>query len=70
MENSEYVVIKALENGVSITGLTSGRDTKFLHTEILNKGEVFIAQFTDMTSAMTIKGNAEILTKHGNINTK
>ncbi len=70
MENSEYVVIKALENGVSITGLTSGRDTKFLHTEILNKGEVFIAQFTDMTSAMKIKGNAEILTKHGNINTK
>ena len=70
MENSEYVVIKALENGVSITGLTSGRDTKFLHTEILNKGEVFIAQFTDMTSAMKIKGNAEIFTKHGNINTK
>ena len=31
----EYVVIKAEENGVSIMGLTSGRDTRFHHTFLL-----------------------------------
>jgi len=36
----EYVVIKAEENGVNIIGMTRGRDTKFHHTEKLDKGEV------------------------------
>ena len=44
----EYIVVKALENGVNIIGLTSGKDTKFHHTEKLDKGEVFLAQFTDV----------------------
>lgn len=65
----EYVVIKALENGVTIIGLTRGRDTKFHHTEKLDKGEVMIAQFTEHTSAIKIRGRAEILTKHGSIKT-
>ena len=38
--NGDYIVIKALENGVSITGLTRGRDTKFHHTEKLDAGQV------------------------------
>lgn len=63
----EYVVIKAEENGVSIMGLTSGRDTRFHHTEKLDKGEVFIAEFTETTTAMKIKGKAQIYTKHGTI---
>lgn len=64
---NEYVVIKALENGVNIIGLTSGRDTKFHHTEKLDKGEVFLAEFTEMTTAMKINGKAEIYTRHGKI---
>ncbi len=64
---NDYVAIKALENGVNIIGLTSGRDTKFHHTEKLGKGEVFLAQFTDMTTAMKINGNAEIYTRYGKI---
>ena len=70
MENNilgDYVVIKALENGVNIIGLTRGRDTKFHHTEKLDKGEVYIAQFTEITSAIKIKGRAEIHTKFGNL---
>ena len=63
----EYVVIKAEENGVSIMGLTIGRDTRFHHTEKLDKGEVFIAEFTETTTAMKIKGKAQIYTKHGAI---
>ena len=63
--DSDYIVIKALENGVTIIGLTRGRDTKFHHTEKLDSGEVYIAQFTEMTSAIKIKGKAEIYTKHG-----
>lgn len=64
---SDYIAIKALENGVNIIGLTRGRDTKFHHTEKLDKGEVYIAQFTEITSAMKVKGKAEIYTKHGKI---
>ena len=65
----EYVVIKALENGVTIIGLTRGRDTKFHHSEKLDKGEIMIAQFTEHTSAIKIRGRAELLTKHGNMKT-
>jgi len=65
----EYVVIKALDNGVTIIGLTRGRDTKFHHSEKLDKGEVMIAQFTEHTSAIKIRGRVELLTRHGIIRT-
>ncbi len=65
----EYVVIKALENGVTIIGLTRGRDTKFHHSEKLDKGEIMIAQFTEHTSAIKIRGRVELLSKHGKIQT-
>lgn len=64
---NDYVVVKALEDGVNIMGLTRGQNTKFHHTEKLDNGEVYIAQFTQTTSAIKINGKAEILTKHGNI---
>ena len=65
--NNDYIAVVAEEDGVTIIGLTSGRDTKFHHTEKLDAGEVYIAQFTEMTSAIKIKGRAEILTKHGRL---
>lgn len=65
--SAEYIVIKALENGVTIIGLTRGKDTKFHHTEKLDKGEVIVAQFTEHTSAVKIRGRAEVLTKHGRV---
>lgn len=63
----EYVVIKALENGVTIIGLTRGKDTRFHHSEKLDKGEIMIAQFTEHTSAIKIRGKVELLTKHGRL---
>ncbi|ADU74063.1 transcription attenuation protein (tryptophan RNA-binding attenuator protein) [Acetivibrio thermocellus AD2] len=63
----DYIVIKAEENGVNIIGLTRGKDTKFHHTEKLDKGEVLIAQFTDNTSAIKIRGKARILSRHGEV---
>ncbi|MGB9791609.1 MAG: trp RNA-binding attenuation protein MtrB [Thermacetogeniaceae bacterium] len=66
---AEYVAVKALENGVTIIGLTRGRDTKFHHTEKLDEGEVMIAQFTEHTSAIKVRGRAEIYTKFGVIKT-
>lgn len=63
--NGSYVIIKALENGVNIIGLTRGRDTRFHHTEKLDAGEVYIAQFTEITSAIKIKGKAEITSAYG-----
>ena len=63
----EYIVVKAKENGVQVIGLTRGRDTKFHHTEKLDKGEVMIAQFTEHTSAIKMRGKAVIYTKHGTV---
>lgn len=61
----QYIVVKALKDGVNIIGMTRGRDTKFHHTEKLDKGEVMIAQFTENTSAIKIRGGAQIFTAHG-----
>ena len=63
--NNEYVCIKAKQNGVQVIGMTRGRDTRFHHTEKLDAGEVMLCQFTENTSAIKIRGKAEILTKHG-----
>jgi len=68
-EQQEFVVIKAKDNGVQVIGLTRGQDTRFHHTEKLDKGEVLIVQFTDHTSAMKIRGKATIVTKHGTVDT-
>lgn len=65
--NGEYFVIKAKDNGVNVIGLTRGQDTRFHHTEKLDKGEVMIAQFTDHTSAVKVRGRATIFTKYGTI---
>lgn len=64
---SDYFVIKALEDGVNVIGLTRGTDTRFHHSEKLDKNEVMIAQFTEHTSAVKIRGKAIIQTKHGEI---
>lgn len=61
----DYIVIKAKNSGVQVIGLTRGGETRSHHTEMLDKGEVLIAQFTSKTSAIKIKGDAEIQTKHG-----
>jgi len=64
---NEYIVIKAQEDGVNVIGLTRGSDTKFHHSEKLDHGEVLIAQFTEHTSAIKIRGNAKIITSHGEV---
>ncbi|MDQ1001715.1 transcription attenuation protein (tryptophan RNA-binding attenuator protein) [Neobacillus niacini] len=66
-QSSDFVVIKAIDDGVNVIGLTRGSDTKFHHSEKLDKGEVLIAQFTEHTSAIKIRGNAKILTQYGEI---
>lgn len=63
----DFVVIKALQDGVTIIGLTRGQQTRFHHTEKLDRGEVMLAQFTAHTSAIKIRGRAEIITKHGRV---
>ncbi len=67
VEQGDYFVIRALENGVQVIGMTRGTETKFHHSEKLDKGEIMIAQFTEHTSAMKIRGKVELYTKHGTI---
>lgn len=70
VNNGDYFVVKAKEQGVTVIGLTRGKDTRFHHTEKLDKGEVLIAQFTDHTSAVKVRGRAVVYTKHGVIDTE
>ncbi|KXL52873.1 transcription attenuation protein MtrB [Anaerotignum neopropionicum] len=69
-ENTPYICVKALEKGVSIIGVTRGEVTKIHHTEKLDKGEVLIAQFTANTSAIKVRGEAEIYTQFGVIHSQ
>lgn len=62
-----YIVVKALEDGVTIMGLTRGKDTRSHHAERLDAGEVLVAQFTELTAAIKIRGRAEILTEAGRV---
>ena len=64
---SDYFVVKAHDNGVQVIGLTRGQDTRFHHAEKLDRGEVLIAQFTEHTSAVKVRGRATIWTKFGTI---
>jgi transcription attenuation protein (tryptophan RNA-binding attenuator protein) len=66
--DQDYIIVKALEDGVNIIGMTRGRDTRFHHTEKLDSGEVMIAQFTENTSAIKIRGRAQINTAYGIVN--
>mgnify|MGYP000863931885 FL=1 len=65
--SGDYVVIRAMDDGVQVIGLTRGTDTRFHHAEKLDEGEVMIAQFTEHTSAIKIRGHARILTSYGEI---
>jgi len=67
MTGQESIVVKALEEGVTVIGLTRGKETTIHHTEKLDSGEVWISQFTEHVSAVKIRGKAEIFTKYGKI---
>jgi transcription attenuation protein (tryptophan RNA-binding attenuator protein) len=68
--SGDYVVIHARDNGVQVFGLTRGQDTRFHHTEKLDKGELMIAQFTEHTSAVKIRGKATVYTRYGVVDTE
>ncbi len=66
---ADFVAIKALENGVTIIGITRGKESRVHHTEKLDAGEVMFAQFTEDISAIKIRGRSEITSKYGKITT-
>lgn len=65
VSTSDFIAVKAEENGVNIIGITRGGETKFHHTEKLDKGEAYFAQFTENTSAMKIRGRCKVYCKYG-----
>lgn len=65
--SGRYIVVKALEDGVTIMGLTRGRDTRSHHSERLDRGEVLVAQFTALTAAIKVRGQAVVLTDVGEV---
>jgi len=64
---ADFVVVKALEDGVTIIGLTRGKETTVHHTEKLDEGEVWFCQFTEHISAIKIRGKAEIFSRYGKV---
>ncbi|WP_117169353.1 trp RNA-binding attenuation protein MtrB [Paraliobacillus sediminis] len=67
LNKGEYFIVKALENGVQVIGLTRGTDTRFHHAEKLDKDEILVVQFTEHTSAIKIKGKAIIQSNVGEV---
>ena len=67
VSSGRYIVVKALEDGVVVMGLTRGRDTRSHHSERLDAGEVLVAQFTELTAVIKVRGRAEILTDVGSV---
>jgi transcription attenuation protein (tryptophan RNA-binding attenuator protein) len=67
--SNDFIIIKALENGVNVIGLTRGESTRFHHSEKLDRGEIMIAQFTEHTSAIKVRGKAIVQTSNGTIDT-
>mgnify|MGYP000644639313 CR=1 FL=1 len=64
----EYIVVKALENGVNIIGLQAARIQSFIIRRNLIRERIFLAQFTDVTNSnKDLNGAAEIYTKHGKL---
>lgn len=66
-EKAGFFVIRANEDGVNVIGLTRGKETKFNHLEKLDRGEMMIAQFTEHTSAVKVRGDATVLTPYGKL---
>lgn len=64
---NDFFVVKAEEDGVNVIGMTRGSNTRFHHAEKLDKGEVMVAQFTEHTSAIKVRGKALIQTSHGEV---
>ncbi|MEN3045867.1 MAG: trp RNA-binding attenuation protein MtrB [Candidatus Hydrothermales bacterium] len=67
VHGNPYLIIKALEDGVRVMGLTRGLQTKVSHTEILSSGEIIVCQLTEYTSAFKIVGRAQVITPYGEI---
>src|SRR5437667_10623690 len=63
--SSRYIVVKALEDGVVIMGLTRGKDTRSHHSARLDAGEVLVAQFTELAAGIKIAGRAGLPTGGG-----
>ncbi|MFD1427770.1 transcription attenuation protein (tryptophan RNA-binding attenuator protein) [Kroppenstedtia sanguinis] len=69
-QSGDFFVVKAKESGVNVIGLTRGKDTRFHHSEKLDKGEVMVAQFTEHTSAVKVRGKALVITPFGTVDTE
>lgn len=65
--DTSYICVKALEKGVNIIGVTRWRGDKDSSYGKAGQGEVLVAQFTENTSAMKIRGKAEVYTQFGMI---
>jgi len=62
----EYVVIKALEDGVNVLSIISNEGVPVLN-ERLDEGEIFLLMLSEGYLGVRIRGKAEIDTTHGKV---
>ena len=62
----EYVVIKALEDGVNVLSIISNEGVPVLN-ERLDEGEIFLLLLSEGYLGIRIRGKAEIDTVHGKV---
>ncbi len=60
----EYIVIKAMEDGVSVLSIMSNEGSPVLN-ERLDEGEIFILLLSEGYLGIRIRGKAEVDSVHG-----
>ena len=62
----EYVVVKALEDGVNVSSIVSAEATPVLN-ERLDEGEIFLLLLDEDYRGIRIRGKVEVDTIHGKV---
>ena len=62
----EYVLVKALEDGVNVSSVVSNERAPVLN-ERLDAGEVFILTLCEEYLGIRVRGKAEVYTAHGKV---
>ena len=62
----EYVIVKALEDGVNVSSIVSAEATPVLN-ERLDEGEIFLLLLDEEYLGIRIRGKVEVDTIHGKV---
>jgi hypothetical protein len=62
----EYIVVKALEDGVNVSSIVSNESAPVLN-ERMDTGEVLVLTFSNNYLGIRVRGKTEVTTVHGTV---